>query len=192
MSTIRFFGMIALSMCLRAQTYPFPWNANPAPPSFDSPLMTASGDAPIIGGFPPLPTAREPIAGVVSLRELEHPIPKKALREAYEAQKLANAQKTAEAIARYEKSLRIYPQYRDARVNLGVEYARAGRLADAREQFQKALEIGPPVPTIYFDLALVALGGHEYREAEKQARKALELTPGHQGAKDVLQYALNH
>lgn len=191
MSTVRFFGMLALSVCLRAQTYPFSWNVNPARP-YDRPLLTASGDAPIANAFPPLHTDREPIAGVVSLRELEHPIPKKALREAFEAQKLANARKTAEAIAKYEKALRVYPQYRDAHVNLGVEYARAGRLGDAREQFQRALDIGPPVSTIYFDLALAALGAHEYREAEKQARKALELAPGHQGAKDVLKYTLTH
>jgi tetratricopeptide (TPR) repeat protein len=182
---------MALSMCLRAQTQRFPWNASPAPRLFDNPLMTASGDAPITNGFPPL-SVREPIAGVVSLRELEHPIPKKALREAYEAQKLANAHKTAESIARYEKAVHIYPQYRDARVDLGVEYASSGRLSDAREQFQKALDIGPPVATIYFDLALAALASHEYGEAEKQARKALERAPAHQGARDILNYALTH
>lgn len=181
---------MALSMCLQAQNYPFPWNANPAAQSFYGPLLTASGDAPIASGFPPLPAAREPISGVVSLRELEHPIPKKALREAYEAQKLSNAHKTAQSIAKYEKALRIYPQFRDARVDLGVEYARAGRLSDARAQFLKALEIGPPVTTIYFDLALAALAAHEYHEAEKQARNALELAPGHRGAKNVLAYAL--
>lgn len=192
MSTVRFFGMMALSMCLRAQIYPVPLGANPSPRHFDSPLMTASGDAPMMNGFPALPAVRAPIAGVVSLRELEHPIPRKALREAYQGQKLADAHKTAESIARYEKAVRIDPQYRDARVDLGVEYARAGRMADAREQFQKALEIGPPVPAIYFDLALAALDSHEYGDAGKLARKALELAPEHQGAKAVLEYALTH
>lgn len=192
MSTIRFLGILALSMCLRAQIFPLPWHVNPAARPFDSPLMTAAGDAPILDGFPSLPAAREPIAAVVSLRELEHPIPRKALREAYAAQKLADAHKTAESIARYEKAIRIYPEFRDARVDLGVEYAHAGRLADAREQFQRALDIGPPVSTIYFDLALAALASLNYREAEKQARKALELAPRHQGAQDVLEYALSH
>lgn len=192
MSTIRFLGMMALAVCLRAQTYPAPWNANPGQRPFNSPLMTASGDAPIASGFPALPAPREPIAGLVSLYELEHPIPKKALREAYEAQKLADAKKVGQSIARFEKALRIYPQFRDARVDLGVEYAQAGRMADAREQFQKALEIGPPVSSIYYDLALAALTSHDYREAEKQARKALALDPAHEGAKNVLEYALTH
>ncbi len=179
-------------MCLKAQNYPFPWSANPASRPFDSPLMTASGDAPVASAFPSLPAAREPIAGVVSLRELEYPVPRKALREAYEAQKLADAHKTPQSIARYEKAIRIYPRYRDARVDLGVEYARAGRLSDAREQFQKALEIGPPISTIYYDLALAALALQNYHEAEKQARKALELAPEHRGAREVLEYVLNH
>lgn len=187
---------MALSTCLRAQIYPVPWNANPAPRAFaspsSSPLLTASGDGPIMSAFPEPRETREPITGVVSLRELEHPIPRKALREAYAAQKLAHANKITESIARYEKAIRIYPQFRDARVDLGVEYARAGRLSDACEQFQKALDIGPPIPTIYFDLALTALASHDYRAAGQQARKALELAPGHQGAKEVLEYALTH
>lgn len=163
MSTIRFLGLMAVSICARAQM----------------------GRA-----FPSLPPARE--AMVVSLRELEHPIPYKAMREAYQAQKLANANRTAESIARFEKAIRIYPQYRDARVDLGVEYARAGRLAEARGEFQKALDIGPPVPAIYFDLALSALAFNDDREAEAQARKALALDPAHQGAKRILEHMLTH
>lgn len=163
MSTIRLVGLMALSVCAHAQ---------------------------IDELFPSPPPASGPM--VVSLRELEHPIPYKAIREAYQAQKLANAHKTAESIARFEKALRIYPQYRDARVDLGVEYARAGRLAEARNEFQKALEIGPPVAAIYYDLALSALSFKDYREAETQARKALALNPAHQGAKRVLNHALNH
>jgi tetratricopeptide (TPR) repeat protein len=190
-STIRFFGMLALSVCLRAQNRPAQWNANPARP-FDNPLMTAAGDAPLANEFPPLSGTQQPIAGVVSLAELEHPVPKKALREAYEAQKLADAHKSAQAIERYEKAIRIYPRYRDARVDLGVEYARVGRLDEARVQFQKALDIGPPLSSIYFDLALADLQSRDFRGAEKQARKALELAPEHQGAKDVLDYALSH
>jgi tetratricopeptide (TPR) repeat protein len=191
-STVRFLGMLFLSVCLRAQNYPAPWNANPAPRPFDSPLLTASGEAPVMGSFPDLPPSRQPIAGVVSLRDLENPIPRKALREAYAAQKLAQANKTAESIARFEKALRIYPRFRDARVDLGIEYARAGRLAEAREQLQKALDIGPPVSTIYYDLALASLASKDNREAERAARKALELAPGHQGAKDILEYTLTH
>ena len=56
-----------------------------------------------------------------------------------------------------KKQSRSTPQYRDAHLNLGVQYARVGRTADARAEFQKALDIGPPAAPIYADLALTSL-----------------------------------
>lgn len=168
-------------------------------------LVTAPGEAPIVeeyhqfepGGAPlvldlPERASDKPISGFVSLHDLEHPIPKKALRDAYEAQQFARANNLPKAIAKLEDAIRIYPPYRDAHVNLGAEYARAGRIADARAEFQKALDIGPPVSPIYADLALTSLALHQNREAEEFARKALELDPANAGAQKVLESALTH
>jgi Tfp pilus assembly protein PilF len=159
---------------------------------YTRPLMTAAGDAPIVGNLNPFPSAPQPITGVVSLRELQHPIPGKALRDAYQAQDLAHANKVAKAIAKLEEAIRIAPQYRDAHVNLGVQYARRGRTADARAELEKALEIGPPIAAIYFDLALASLGVGQPRDAEYYARKALELDPRDDGAQWALRQALTH
>jgi tetratricopeptide (TPR) repeat protein len=134
----------------------------------------------------------EPISGVVSLRELTHPISKKAVRAAYEAQKSEQAGDLPGAIAKLEKAIRIEPAYRDAHLNLGVQYARMGRSGDARAEFQKSLDIGPPASPIFADLALISLASHQYREAETFARKALELDPANRGARRVLQYAAQH
>jgi tetratricopeptide (TPR) repeat protein len=123
---------------------------------------------------------------------LEHPIPKKALREAYEAQKLAHSNKLPAAIAKLEDAIRICPAYRDAHVNLGAEYARVGRVGDAVAEFQEALNIGPPVSAIYVDLGLTSLALREYGEAAAFARKALELDPANAGAQKVLESALTH
>jgi tetratricopeptide (TPR) repeat protein len=189
-SFIRFFGIVSISMCLHAQNAPFPGHA-PADP-YSGTLFTASGDAPLVGDFPSMQPEPRPIAGVVSLRELEHPIPAKALRAAYQAQQLAKANQIPKAIAKFEKALYIYPRYRDARVDLGVQYARVGRLADARAQFEKALEIGPPAPAIYFDLALASLNARQYDDAAKWARKALESDPQRAEAESILNSALSH
>jgi tetratricopeptide (TPR) repeat protein len=151
----------------------------------------APGGAPLVLDLPDR-TANKPISGFVSLRDSEHPIPKKAIREAYEAQQLARASDFPKAIAKLEKAIRIYPAYRDAHLNLGVQYARAGRSAEARAEFQKALNIGPPAAPIYADLSLTSLGLHQYREAEAFARKALELDPANSSAQRALQYASTH
>jgi len=193
-STARPFGILALAMCslslcLHGQNFPFPANVPPQP--FSGPLLTAAGDT-AIAEFPAFAPGPKPISGVISLRELEHPIPRKAARLAYQAQQLARSDKIPQAIAKFEKALRVYPRYRDARVNLGVQYALLGRIPDARAEFQKALEIGPPAAPIYFDLALTSLYLKQYREAAAEAQKALDLDPANRRAQQIVQDSISH
>lgn len=188
MSTIRFFGIICFSASLYAQL--------PAPsrigPSGELQSHVQAGAKDFLGdwfGDFSEPAGARPISGVVSLRELEHPILKKALQLAHEAQQYSGAKDLPKAIAKLEKAIRIDPSYRDGHLNLGVQYARAGRIPDALTQFQTALEIGPPAVPIYIDLALTSLALREYPEAETFARKVLELEPGNSTAQRVLQLA---
>jgi tetratricopeptide (TPR) repeat protein len=161
-STIRFLGVLCFSAALYAQM------PQPHPAS----LISNSG---------------VPISGVVvSLRELQHPVPKKALRAAYQAQQFSNAHKSSQAIAKLEMAIHIDPSFRDAHCNLGVEYARAGRLTDARAEFQKAPDIGPPAAPIYADLALTLVAGGEFDQALAFARKAMELDPDDRAARILL------
>jgi Flp pilus assembly protein TadD len=131
-------------------------------------------------------------ANLVSLHDLEHPIPQKAIREAYEAQQLARSNNFAKAIAKLEHAVRLAPSYRDAHANLGVQYARVGRGNDARAEFQKAIDIGPPIAPVYANMALVSLSLHLSQEADTFAHKALELDPGNRAAQKVLQYMPSH
>lgn len=172
--------------------------------SFSVRLLTAPGTAPLVeefhefepGGAPlvldlPERPGDKPISGLVSVRDLQHPIPRKAIQKAFEAQKLAQANDLPKAIAKLEDAIRIAPQFRDAHLNLGVNYARSGRTAEARAQFEQALEIGPPAAAIYADLALICAATKQFPDAEKYARKALELDPTNITGKRVLEYALN-
>jgi len=173
--------------------------------SFSVRLVTAPGAAPLLeeyhefepGGAPlvldlPERAASQPISGLVSLHDLEHPVSKKAIREAYEAQQLARTNDFPKAIAKLEKAIRIDPAYRDAHVNLGVQYTRVGRSADARAEFQRALDIGPPTAPIYADLALISLALHQNQEAASYAQKALKLDPANGAAHLVLRKGLTH
>ncbi len=156
--------------------------------SYSIGLVTASGETSVVQEAPE-PAANKPISGVVSLRDLQHPVSRKALQQAYDAQRYARANDVPKAIAKLEKAIRIDPAYRDAHLNLGVQYARAGRTAEARAEFQKALDIGPPVAPLYTDLALTSLALRQYSEAETFARKALELEPANSSAQQALGYA---
>jgi tetratricopeptide (TPR) repeat protein len=190
-STLRFFGIIFLSVSLRAQISASEPHA-PAGP-FSTTLTTASGEGPLANDFQPFaPSATQPTAGVVSLRELQNPIPAKAKQEAYEAQQLSRGNEVRKAIAKLERAIHIAPRYRDAHVNLGVQYARVGRAEDARAEFQKALDVGPPIALIYSDLALACLDLSQRQEAETAARKALELDPTDSVAQSALEQALSH
>jgi len=165
-------------------------------------VVTAAGNTPIVEESHqfqfsgeslvlnlPERSSQKPISGLVSLRELEHPVPKKALRDAYRAQQLERAGSLPKAIEKLQEAIHIAPFYRDAHVNLGVLYARSGRTADAKTEFQKAIEIGPPAAPMYADLALTYLVLHQYAEAQESARKALQLDPANSGAQRTLQYA---
>lgn len=184
MSTSRFLGILCFSAALYAQV-----------PQFDPRHINRYDD--FGPGVPPAvtssapdwpePQAAKPISGVVSLRELQHPISEKARRAAYDAQRFTNAHNLPKAIAKLEKAIRIDPSYRDAHCNLGVLYAQMGRVTDARAEFQKALDIGPPAAAIYANLALVSADVGEFAQAEAFARKALELDPGNTAVQQALQ-----
>ena len=173
------------------------WEPDHFPGSYPIRPSTASGETEFGAGVTPLipelpdRSVNHPISGLVSFRDLEHPIPKKALRQAYEAQQFARANNIAKAIVKLENAIRIYPAYRDAHLNLGVEYVRVGRSADARAEFQKALDIGPPIAPIYANLALISLASGQSQQAATLAHKALALDPGNGGAHLVLQRTLN-
>lgn len=188
MFRLEFAALLFLSASLYAQ---FPAGRIPPQVTPAATLLTASGERPIFDEFPPLPSNPKPAGSVVSLRELQHPIPRKAAQKAFDAQKLANRNKIPQAIAKLEEALRIAPEYRDAHCNLGVLYGRLGRLAEARAEFQKALDIGPPASAIYFNLALISLQTGEYGEAQNWAQKALKLDPANRRAEIALEIALS-
>ncbi len=112
-------------------------SARPGKAQWGKPFASSNRATPRrLRGWPDT-SANHPISGVVSLHELEHPVPKKAIREAHEAERFSRANDIPKAIAKLENAIRIDPSYRDAHVNLGVQYARSGRVADARRGVPK-------------------------------------------------------
>jgi tetratricopeptide (TPR) repeat protein len=123
----------------------------------------------------PKEKSERPVSGLVSMKELMHPVPPKALRAFVEAEREANSGHPLEAVRKLQRALEVYPNYSDARCNLGVQFIRMQRYPEALEQFQKAVVAGPPSAMLYGNLAysLAALG--RAAEAEQAARHAISL-----------------
>jgi Tfp pilus assembly protein PilF len=114
-------------------------------------------------------------APTVSVRELLRPVPPKAFRAVAEAQRESQAGHDLAAIRKLQRALDLYPDYSDARLNLGVAYIRLGRIAEAREEFEKAIASGPPSALLHANLSYTLFALGRWQEAEQAARRALAL-----------------
>lgn len=182
----------------------FRFNHGDAAAGYTIRVVTAPGEDPLLEestrmGFGnslvlrlPEQKTSQPVSGKVSLQQLQHPIPKQAIRAAKEAERYSEAHEAPKAIAKLEQAVRIAPYYRDGHSNLGVQYARAGRLAEALAQFHFALDIGPPNALIYSNLALALLTLKQFRDGEEFARKAVALDPENAIARKLLRDAVAH
>src|SRR5207248_144643 len=83
-------------------------------------------------------------AATVSARRLMHPVPKKALRAFTDADRSLHEGRTDEGVRSLERAIEIFPDYFEARTNLGTQYFRLGRRAEAAEQLEKAAATAPP------------------------------------------------
>src|SRR5438445_449860 len=75
-------------------------------------------------------------------------------------------------VAKLEEAIRIFPDYSEARCNLGVQYIRLSRFAEAVEQFDKAIAIDATA-LIYSNLSYALLELGRIAEAEQAGRLAI-------------------
>ncbi len=131
----------------------------------------------------PSPKSDKPGAGTVSFRELQHPVPPKAFKAFASAEREVDAGRDDEAIRKLQRALQIYPEYAEARNNLGAAYIRQRRFPEALEQFQKALEGGAANTSLYGNLAYTFCALGRMKDAEEAARHSILLdnsyTKGH-------------
>jgi tetratricopeptide (TPR) repeat protein len=97
--------------------------------------------------------------GVVSVAELDTNVPAAARKEYEKGSKLSLEGKREEAIAQFQRALKIHPAYLKARNDLGVQYIMLKQWPEAVEQFEAAIEINPKSfnPRLNMGIALVEL-----------------------------------
>lgn len=140
-------------------------------------LVTASDMTNVRLRLPSVGNERPP-SGSVSLFELRHKVPAKALKEAREADKQLSKTKNMYAfIAHIQKAVAIDPDYLLARRNLGVAYLKTGQNEEALQQFQAVLERDPHSADTYNAMSAAYLELHRPSAAESSARRALDINP---------------
>jgi tetratricopeptide (TPR) repeat protein len=160
-------------------------------PLYEMPVQVNAYTGPLTVELPSRPESR-PISGVVSVQQLRHAPSKKAWRAFSEAEQYSHSHETTKAVEKLELAVRLDPNFQEAHVNLGAQYARQGRLQEAMTQFQASIEIGPPDAKSYSNLALIYLKLEQYPDAENFAKKALDLDPGNAPAQTILRVSLLH
>jgi tetratricopeptide (TPR) repeat protein len=99
-----------------------------------------------------------------------------------------DAQRYAEAIISYQRSLDIDPKNVDVRVDMGTCYRGVGQPEKAIEEYRKGMKIDPRHPMAHLNAGIVLssdLGRKS--EAIKEFEKYLELAPNAPNAADIRQ-----
>jgi tetratricopeptide (TPR) repeat protein len=93
------------------------------------------------------------------------------------AQAYADTGLVQEAIAEYEKAVRLCPQFADLRTKLGTLLREANELVRSREQCLAAIEARPSYAPARIQLGVTLLALGESDAAAEQWQKVLELEP---------------
>ena len=77
-------------------------------------------------------------------------------------------------------------EFAEARLNLGMEFARAGNLTDALAHFADVLRPQPELVNARFNYGVALARQQRYAEAAQQLQETLQPQPEHSAAKSAL------
>ena len=116
-------------------------------------------------------------ATTVSLKQLEHKIPDKALKEQRKGRVALEKGDYEVARNHLENALGIDSQFADAHNDLGVVIGKSGRTDQAISEFQKAVDLTPNHDQAVPNLAVALYRQKRYQEVCPVARRALAMDP---------------
>ena len=114
---------------------------------------------------------------VVTIQELRHKVPGKALREMGNAEKAHQRKQPVEAISHLKRAILIDPEFTAARNNLAIEYFNMSNVEPGIEQLEEAVRIDPHNPALFTNLSIGYKLIEHLHEAERAARAAVDLDP---------------
>ena len=128
---------------------------------------------------------------LVDVREFEKHYPKEAVKEFKKGLEADGKGKRDEAIAHYQKAVRIAPGFYFARNNLGTDQLSKSNFAAARAEFEQVLKLNQSDSAAYFNLgnACMQMGdlGSAQHYIEEGTRREPDSAVGHflQGSLDL-------
>jgi tetratricopeptide (TPR) repeat protein len=124
-----------------------------------------------------LASVTRPAVAPVSLRRLQHQVPKEARKKMEAAEKLFRDGKKYEAYEKVQAAVAIDPEYFEALSNLGALELFANEPAKASVHLAKALEIEPAASLVAANLSAAHLLLDHFAEAEAAARQSIRSNP---------------
>lgn len=116
-----------------------------------------------------------PVSGTVTLHELSHRVPGRAVKDYERALKATKGGERDNAIVHFHKAIAADPEFLAAITNLGVTYLELNRVDLAFEQFAKAIAVDPHAALPHVNLAIAYLRLGLFSDAEQAARRAVSL-----------------
>ncbi len=101
----------------------------------------------------------------------------------------ARSGKLDEAVADFDKVIRLNPRYAEGHYNMGLALTVKGQLSESIEEYRKAIEFDPAFVNAYNNLGNVLLQIGQTDEAIKQYQKAIEIAPRYAMAYNNLGFA---
>jgi tetratricopeptide (TPR) repeat protein len=107
------------------------------------------------------------------------------------AQTYLGQNRTEDAIATYEKAIRLSPTSVDPHLKLGNVYYGLERFEEARSEYQAALRLDPMNATAILSVGQAAMADGDLREAESRFRQVIGSHPGEYGGYHALGQVLS-
>jgi Flp pilus assembly protein TadD len=122
----------------------------------------------------------------VSVRELRHRVPEKALKMYQKGRVLLEKRKAQDAIPLLQQSVNADPEFTAAQNDLAVAYLQQSQPHLAIEHLQRVLDCDPSFPEVDSNLAIAYIQAGQFTFAESAARQALKVNNGGNKARLIL------
>jgi len=122
----------------------------------------------------------------ISLAELKHKVPGKALKEAKEANKALRKRDIPDLIEHLEKAVALDPEFIAARRNLANAFFSTKQYDRAIDAYRELVILDAHSEIGYLGLSAAYMSAYRVEEAEPIARKAVELDPSNELAHYLL------
>ena len=119
---------------------------------------------------------QKPAGETISVKQLQHKVPKEAAKEIQRANKLSKTGEHGKAAAELEAAVRRDPELSSAENQLGIEYSYLGRSEEAEMAFRRSVAMEPASWMGHYNLALILYSRGDLRGAEQSTRHALAIS----------------